>query len=95
MSTVPIEPYVRPNAAAVREICEKYDVPNQFWIQAYNFPAGAEHEAADAIQIAVEEGMTDLAVWAYRGCEAMSALWSADIDKTWDTVVSALREIRA
>ena len=39
--------------------------------------------------------MTDLAVWAYRGCEAMSALWSADIDKTWDTVVAALREVRA
>ena len=48
----------------------------------------------NAIQIAVEVGMTDLAVWCYRACEAMPALRSADIEKTWDTVVAALRERR-
>jgi len=94
-TTVPLEPYVRPNAAAVREICEEHDIPNQFWIQGYGFPAGTEHEAARAIEIAVEEGMTDLAVWAYRGCEAMSRLWPADIEKTWDVVVEALRAANA
>jgi hypothetical protein len=91
---VPMEPYVRPNAAAVREICEHYGVPNQFWIQGYNFPGGKEHEAADAIAIAIEEGMTDLAVWSYRACEPMSALWPADIERTWDVVVGALREAK-
>jgi hypothetical protein len=85
-----MEPYVRPNAAAVREICERYGVPNQFWIQGYGFPAGAEGEAARAIEIALEEGMTDLAVWSYRACEPVSKLWPADIEKTWETVVSAL-----
>jgi hypothetical protein len=69
-------------------------VPNQFWIQGYNFPAGKEHEAANAIAIAVEEGMTDLAIWSYRACEPMSALWPADIEKTWDVVMRALRNAK-
>jgi len=38
--------------------------------------------------------MTDLP-WAYRGCEAMSRLWPADIEKTWDVVVEALRAANA
>jgi hypothetical protein len=38
--------------------------------------------------------MTDLAVWAYRACEPMSALWPADIEKTWEVVVGALRSAK-
>lgn len=93
-TTVPLEPYVRPNAAAVREICTKFDIPNQFWIQGYGFPAGTEEEAAQAIEIAVEEGMTDLAIWAYRACEPMSKLRSTDIDTTWATVIDALNNAK-
>lgn len=48
------------------------------------------HVTADLIDIAVEERMTDLAVWAYWSCESMPVLWSADIDRTQGTVVAAL-----
>jgi len=92
--TVPLEPYVRPNAVAVRELCEKHGLRNQFWVQGYGFPSGAEQEIAQAIGIALEEGMTDIAIWSYRACEPMSKLWSEDIEGTWEVVVEALAAVR-
>jgi hypothetical protein len=88
--TVPMEPYVRPNAAAVRELCQRHGLRNQYWVQGYGFPKGTEMEIAGAIQIALDEGMTDIAIWSYRACEPMSRLWSEDIEATWRVVVETL-----
>ena len=82
------------DAAHVRELCARNDLAAQFWLQSYGFPAGTEYEIADAIKIALEEGMTDLAMWSYRCCEPISKLWPADIDRTWAVVLEALAEAR-
>ena len=91
---IPMEPFLSDNAKEVARLCNQFGKKSQFWIQGYNFPAGAEWEAAKAIEIAVDHGITDLPVWAYRGCEAMSRLWPGDIDGTWNTIVRALAEAR-
>jgi hypothetical protein len=93
--TVPLEPYVRSNARAVRDLCDRHGLRHQFWIQGYGFPRGTEEEVAQAIAIAVDEGMTDLAIWSYRACEPMSRLWSEDIDRTWQVALEALEAARA
>jgi len=87
-----LEPYCRPNARHSRELCDRYGKRDQYWLQGYGFPKGAEHEAVQAIDIAIEEGLTDIGVWAYRACESMSRLWPGDIDATWSTIVNALNE---
>jgi len=92
---VDLEPYVSRGAAEVREMCDEFGLKNQFWIQGYNFAAGHEWEPVRAIQIAVEQGMTDLAVWSYRGCEPMSRLWPAAIELTWTNIVRALRHAKS
>jgi hypothetical protein len=92
--TVPMEPYVRPNAAAVRQLCDEHGLRDQYWVQGYGFPRGTEDEIAAAIDIAVEEGMADIAIWGYRASESMSRLWSEDIDRTWQVVVDALARHR-
>jgi hypothetical protein len=92
---VELEPYVSRGAREVAELCDEFGLKNQFWIQGYNFAAGHEWEPVRAIQIALEHGMTDLAVWAYRACEPMSRLWPANIDKTWSTIVTALSQAKA
>jgi hypothetical protein len=92
---VDLEPYVSQGAAEVRELCDEFGLRNQFWIQGYNFAAGHEWEPVRAIQIALEHGMSDLAVWSYRGCEPMSRLWPANIELTWSNIVEALIQARA
>ena len=91
---VAMDPFLPMNAAEVNRLCTEYGLKNQFWIQGYNFAAGHEWEPVRAIQIALENGMTDLPVWAYRGCEAMSRLWPGDIDATWNAIVQALADAR-
>jgi hypothetical protein len=91
---VDLEPYVTHAAAEVRAFCDEFGLTDQFWIQGYNFAAGHEWEPVRAIQIALDQGMTDLAVWAYRGCEAMSRLWPADIDLTWSNIVTAFNLVK-
>jgi hypothetical protein len=54
-------------------------------------PAPEIYVHPNAIQMAVEEVMTDLAVRVYWACEVMSALRPADIEKMWEVVVGALR----
>ena len=92
---VDLEPYVSRGAREVAEFCDEFGLKNQFWIQGYNFKADHEWEPVRAIQIALQQGMTDLAVWSYRACEPMSYLWPADIDKTWHTIVTALNQAKA
>ncbi len=92
--TVPMESYVRPNAIAVRSLCEQFGLRSQFWLQGYGFPKGSEHEIADAIEIALDEGMNDIGIWSFRACEPMSKLWSEDINATWNVVTSSLQRAR-
>ena len=91
---VPLEPFVRSNAASVRALCDRFGLQDQFWIQGYALPAGHEGEVAEAVAIAVEEGMTNLAVWSYRACEPMSRLWPADGEKVWGVLTEAFESAR-
>lgn len=92
---VELEPYVSLGAREVRALCDEYGLKDQFWIQGYGFAAGHESEPVRAVQIALEHGMTDLAVWSYRCCEPLSRLWPADIECTWSAIVNALAQARA
>jgi hypothetical protein len=92
---IPLEPFLSDNAAEVRRMCDRFGKTPQFWIQGYNFPKGSEWEAAHAIKVAIDHGITDIPVWAYRGCEAMSRLWPGDIDATWSTIVRAMSQAKA
>jgi hypothetical protein len=92
---VPVDPFLPMNAAEVSRIAMAAGKKSQWWVQGYAFAAGLEWEAAKSIDIALEHGITDLPVWAYRGCEAMSRLWPVDIEKTWTTIVEALHQAKA
>lgn len=92
---VEMEPFLPMNAVEVRKMCDEFGLKDQWWVQGYNFAAGHEWEPIRSIQIALENGITDLPVWAYRSCEAMSRLWPADIEKTWTTIVKALQQAKA
>ena len=61
------------------------------WIQAFGVPAGREPELRRGIEIMDEVGIDMVAVWAYRACEAMSALAPDDPARVWATIEQAAR----
>ena len=63
------------------------------WIQAFGIPSGRESELARGIEIMDELGIDMIAVWAFRACEAMSALAPDDPALVWSTIKQAARRI--
>jgi hypothetical protein len=64
------------------------------WIQAFALPAGREAEIPAGVAIMRATGIRSIAVWAFRACEAMSALAPDDPDLVWATVKRAFSEAR-
>ena len=92
---VELEPYVSRGAREVAELCDEFGLENQFWIQGYNFAAGHEWEPVRAIQIALEHGMTDLAVWSYRGMRADVVPLAGRHRQDLETIVTAFNQAKA
>lgn len=76
-----------------RMLAATADLPVQTvgWIQAFGVPAEREGELGRGIEIMTEMGVDTIAVWAYRACEAMSALAPDDPALVWSTIETAFR----
>lgn len=76
-----------------RQLAATRDLPVRTvgWIQAFGVPAGREAELRRGIEIMDEAGIDMVAVWAFRACEAMSALAPDDPAQVWATIERAVR----
>jgi hypothetical protein len=86
------EPYLRHWLERMLTATEGLPVRTVGWIQAFAIPAGREAELARGIEIMDEMGIDTVAVWAFRACEAMSALAPDDPAKVWAIIESAVRD---
>jgi hypothetical protein len=75
-------------------VAERHGLDHHVWIQAFEVPAGRESEINIAIDAAVEAGATNLAVWSYDGCSAMSSCECERPEVAWEEVRRGLRRIR-
>ena len=73
----------------VVDLCARYQKEGQIWIQAYRIPKGREKELAQAVQVAYDAGVRNLAAWSLYACDHMSYLRSDDSPKVWETLLSA------
>ena len=87
-------PYVGGHARRTVEVAERHGLDHHVWIQAFEVPAGRESEINVAIDAAVEAGATNLAVWSYDGCSAMSSCECERPDVAWAEVRRGFRRIR-
>jgi hypothetical protein len=68
-------------------------VQAQIWIQGFKVPAGREEEIRTAIEVAVEAGVRDLAVWGFEACGHMSSIRSDNPERVWDIITDAFAQI--
>ena len=85
------EPYLRHWCERMLAATAGLPVGTVGWIQAFGIPAGREVELARGIEIMDELGIEMIAVWAFRACEAMSALAPDDPATVWATIETAAR----
>lgn len=85
--------YVERNARRTVEVADHHGLDHHVWIQAFEVPAGREPEIEIAIDAAVRGGATNLAVWSYDGCSAMSSCECERPEEAWDVVRRAFRRL--
>ncbi len=80
-------------ARAVAALCGEVGCEPQIWIQAARIPAGREPEVAEAIDLAVQAGVRNLAAWGFEGCANESWLKCENPEKVWRVIVDSFQRL--
>lgn len=89
-----VQEFVSEQSQKVVAVCRKHNIQPHIWVQAFKVPAGHESEIELALTTARTEGVPILAVWGYRGCEALSKIACERPDEAWKVVGQAYSQIR-
>jgi len=76
------------------QISSKNNKNTQIWIQGFKISAGREEEVSDAIEMALNSGVSNIAIWGYEGCSQQSWVRSDNPTLTWQNVLSAIQKIK-
>ncbi|MCD6460319.1 hypothetical protein J7L67_06590 [bacterium] len=81
-----LDNYMRPFCAKVKSAADTYSLRGHIWIQNFSIPEGWENDIKEAVKIASEEGIEDIAAWCYLGAKGMSSLKSDNPELVWKTL---------
>mgnify|MGYP000014346056 FL=1 len=76
------------------QISSKNNKNTQIWIQGFKISTGREEEVSEAIEMAVNSGVSNIAIWGYEGCSQQSWISSDNPTLTWQNVLSAIQKIK-
>ncbi len=88
-----MEDFVRDVSRTIVALCAEYGREPQIWIQGFRIPEGSEDDVGNAIRIAYNEGVRNIAVWSFYGSACMSYLRSERPDVVWQKVSEAYKEL--
>ena len=91
MKGEPVE-MVRDYAVAIRELCREFELETQLWIQLFKLRRGSGEEVKRAINVSLEEGIVNLAVWGFEGCDHEAWSRCESPEEEWKAAVDALEE---
>ncbi|MBX7247362.1 MAG: hypothetical protein K1X53_17850 [Candidatus Sumerlaeaceae bacterium] len=86
--------YVERATKDVQEICAAKGLESQVWLQGFKVPGGREAEMADAIDIMLKHGVTNIAVWGFLACSHISWIRPDNPELAWETIKNKFREVR-
>lgn len=89
-----VQEFVTEQTRKVLAVCQDHDIQPHIWAQAFKIPVGRENEIETALTIAKTEGVNTLAVWGYRGCEALSEIACERPNEVWEVVRRAFSRLR-
>jgi hypothetical protein len=75
----------------INEVCAEHKLDSQLWLQGYKTPAGREDEMIAAVQLMLDKGIKDIAVWGYEACGNMSWIAPQNPELAWAKIKEAFR----
>lgn len=88
------EEYVRDFSSLLFKLKERYKKDTHIWIQGFSVKEGEEWKVRRTIEIGWEEGISNFAIWSYRGTEYMSYIRPHDPQKVWNTYIETIESIK-
>ena len=76
----------------IRKLAEIHGKEGQIWIQSFRVPPGREEEIAEAIDAALDAGISGIAFWGFRACENMSYLDNGNAANIWRVICESMRK---
>jgi hypothetical protein len=78
----------------VVKVCRQLKREEHIWIQGFKVPAGREEEITTAVNIAVNAGIRNLAVWGFDACSFISSIAPDNPQKTWEIICKAFASVK-
>ena len=78
---------------ALNGLCEERGIESQVWIQVCRIAEGKEGEIAEAISLAAEAGVHNLAFWGFEGCSQESWIACQEPEKCWSATLAAMKRL--
>jgi len=85
-----IEDFVPAQSSRVVELCKKYGKEPQAWVLAFIIPEGREEEVGKAVEMIYNEGIRNIAAWAFRGNEVID-IKCKNPEKVWEILGDAFK----
>jgi len=89
-----VREYVGDFSRKVVGACREKNLEGHIWIQGFSIPAGREEEIRTAVELAVKEGVRDLAVWGFDACSHISWIAPADPKKAWNIICDSFASVK-
>lgn len=86
--------FVGESARLVKKVCDARGLEAQLWLQGYKVPAGREDEVAQAVDLMLEQGIRNVAVWGFDACRHISWIRPDNPDLVWQKVREAYARAR-
>ncbi|MBI2560454.1 MAG: hypothetical protein HYW14_04900 [Planctomycetes bacterium] len=88
-----VKDFVGTVSRQVIDLCKKYNKEAQIWIQGFRVPSGKENEVSDAIQVAYDTGIRNIATWSFEAGACMSYIKSERPSIVWENIVEKYRKL--
>lgn len=85
--------YVEVSSRLVKEVCDARGLEPQVWLQGFRIPGGKEPELVEALDIMINAGIRNIAVWGFLACEHLSWIRPDNAPLAWDTIKQAYRRL--
>jgi hypothetical protein len=86
--------FVRDYAEKVAALCRQRQLEGHLWVQGFSLPRDDHGYLAGVFDVALEAGITNLAVWGFDGHRDMSQFACANPDVVWAQVGQGFQRVR-
>jgi len=85
--------FVSDYATRIVDLCRARSLENHLWIQGFSLPSDDRGYLEGVIDLAVSQGITNLAVWGFDGHRDMSRFVCQQPDKVWEQIGQGFRRV--